>query len=263
MAERGRPAEPCAAQRYRPAFRELGIAAGQSAALAFACRHPSALPTLPSCLLLLPMLQLLLASPPPPAPPPPPPPDDFMPDPFDPSAVELMRALSAKAKPAAHIYPFAMFSYGWVGGGAAAGTVGVGALRVTLCCASPPCTGSSHPTCLPSQRIPPPPPPPPRRAASCPLPASSRRRLVRSASSGSPLWASPPARSWTSTLSWPASPQVGRACAWRIECCAPARRALRAGPWVCLWACVRHRGTVGSLQGAASCAAPPVLIRVP
>ncbi|PSC67442.1 Glycerol-3-phosphate chloroplastic [Micractinium conductrix] len=38
--------------------------------------------------------------------------DDFMPDPFDPSAVELMRALSAKAKPAAHIYPFAMFSYG-------------------------------------------------------------------------------------------------------------------------------------------------------
>ncbi|KAL4425187.1 hypothetical protein ABPG75_009203 [Micractinium tetrahymenae] len=37
--------------------------------------------------------------------------DDFTPDAFDPSAVELMRALSAKAKPAAHIYPFAMFSY--------------------------------------------------------------------------------------------------------------------------------------------------------
>ncbi len=37
--------------------------------------------------------------------------DDFVPDPFDPSAVELMRALSAKAKPAAHIYPFTMFSY--------------------------------------------------------------------------------------------------------------------------------------------------------
>jgi hypothetical protein len=37
--------------------------------------------------------------------------DDFTPDPFDPTAVELMRALSAKAKPAAHIYPFTMFSY--------------------------------------------------------------------------------------------------------------------------------------------------------
>lgn len=42
---------------------------------------------------------------------PPPHADDFVPDPFDPSAVELMRALSAKAKPAAHIYPFTMFSY--------------------------------------------------------------------------------------------------------------------------------------------------------
>ncbi|KAI3435020.1 hypothetical protein D9Q98_003072 [Chlorella vulgaris] len=38
--------------------------------------------------------------------------DEFMPDAFDPSAVELMRALTAKAKPAAHIYPFAMYSYG-------------------------------------------------------------------------------------------------------------------------------------------------------
>lgn len=34
-----------------------------------------------------------------------------MPDAFDASAVELMRALSSKAKPAAHIYPFAMYSY--------------------------------------------------------------------------------------------------------------------------------------------------------
>lgn len=42
---------------------------------------------------------------------PPPPADDFLPDAFDPSAVELMRALSAKAKPTAHIYPFTMFSY--------------------------------------------------------------------------------------------------------------------------------------------------------
>ena len=38
-------------------------------------------------------------------------PDDFLPDEFDPSAVELMRALATKAKPAGHIYPFAMFSY--------------------------------------------------------------------------------------------------------------------------------------------------------
>lgn len=37
--------------------------------------------------------------------------DEFVPDKFDPSAVELMRALSAKAKPAAHIYPFTMYSY--------------------------------------------------------------------------------------------------------------------------------------------------------
>ena len=37
--------------------------------------------------------------------------DDFTPDAFDATAVELMRALSAKAKPAAHIYPFTMFSY--------------------------------------------------------------------------------------------------------------------------------------------------------
>lgn len=37
--------------------------------------------------------------------------DDFTPDPFDPSAVELMRALTTKAKPAGHLYPFTMFSY--------------------------------------------------------------------------------------------------------------------------------------------------------
>lgn len=34
-----------------------------------------------------------------------------MPDAFDPSAVELMRALLAKAKPAGHLYPLAMYSY--------------------------------------------------------------------------------------------------------------------------------------------------------
>jgi glycerol-3-phosphate O-acyltransferase len=34
------------------------------------------------------------------------------PDPFDPTAVELMRALLDKAKPPGHLYPFAMFSYG-------------------------------------------------------------------------------------------------------------------------------------------------------
>ena len=42
--------------------------------------------------------------------------DENEPDAFDPSAVELMRALSAKAAPPAHIYPFAMYSYkcaGW------------------------------------------------------------------------------------------------------------------------------------------------------
>lgn len=33
------------------------------------------------------------------------------PDPFDASAVELMRALSAKAAPPAHLYPFAMYTY--------------------------------------------------------------------------------------------------------------------------------------------------------
>lgn len=37
--------------------------------------------------------------------------DDFMPDKFDPSAVELMRALVTKAKQAGHIYPFTMYSY--------------------------------------------------------------------------------------------------------------------------------------------------------
>lgn len=37
--------------------------------------------------------------------------DDFMPDSFDPSAVELMRALITKAKQPGHIYPFAMYSY--------------------------------------------------------------------------------------------------------------------------------------------------------
>ena len=47
----------------------------------------------------------LLSSPPPVAA------DDFTPDPFDATAVELMRALSAKAKPAGHLYPFTMFSY--------------------------------------------------------------------------------------------------------------------------------------------------------
>jgi glycerol-3-phosphate O-acyltransferase len=34
-----------------------------------------------------------------------------IPDPFDPSAVELMRALITKAKPAGHLRPFAMYSY--------------------------------------------------------------------------------------------------------------------------------------------------------
>lgn len=34
-----------------------------------------------------------------------------IPDAFDPSAVELMRALVAKAKPEGHLYPFAMYSY--------------------------------------------------------------------------------------------------------------------------------------------------------
>lgn len=34
-----------------------------------------------------------------------------VPDPFDPSAVELMRALLTKSKPEGHIYPFAMYSY--------------------------------------------------------------------------------------------------------------------------------------------------------
>ncbi|KAI7843474.1 hypothetical protein COHA_002950 [Chlorella ohadii] len=37
--------------------------------------------------------------------------DDFMPDEFDPSAVELMRALATKAKQPGHIYPFTMYSY--------------------------------------------------------------------------------------------------------------------------------------------------------
>ena len=32
----------------------------------------------------------------------------WTPDPFDPSAVELMRQLGAKAKPACHFYPLAM-----------------------------------------------------------------------------------------------------------------------------------------------------------
>lgn len=36
---------------------------------------------------------------------------ETQPDSFDPSAVELMRALTAKAKPAGHLYPFAMYSY--------------------------------------------------------------------------------------------------------------------------------------------------------
>jgi len=34
-----------------------------------------------------------------------------IPDAFDPSAVELMRALVTKAKPQGHLYPFAMYSY--------------------------------------------------------------------------------------------------------------------------------------------------------
>ena len=34
-----------------------------------------------------------------------------LPDKFDPSAVELMRALLTKAKPAGHLYPFAMYTY--------------------------------------------------------------------------------------------------------------------------------------------------------
>jgi glycerol-3-phosphate O-acyltransferase len=36
---------------------------------------------------------------------------DFLPDSFDPSAVELMRALLTKAAPKGHLYPMAMFSY--------------------------------------------------------------------------------------------------------------------------------------------------------
>ena len=36
---------------------------------------------------------------------------ETFPDPFDHTAVELMRALTTKAKPAGHIYPFAMYSY--------------------------------------------------------------------------------------------------------------------------------------------------------
>ena len=50
--------------------------------------------------------------------------DENIPDAFDPTAVELMRALATKAKPAAHLYPFAMYSYRWLlcvdrkGGGA-------------------------------------------------------------------------------------------------------------------------------------------------
>lgn len=34
-----------------------------------------------------------------------------MPDPFDPAAVELMRALVTKAKPAGHLYPLAMYTF--------------------------------------------------------------------------------------------------------------------------------------------------------
>jgi glycerol-3-phosphate O-acyltransferase len=37
--------------------------------------------------------------------------DITLPDKFDASAVELMRALSSKAAPPAHLYPFAMYSY--------------------------------------------------------------------------------------------------------------------------------------------------------
>lgn len=37
--------------------------------------------------------------------------DENIPDPFDPSAVELMRALITKAKPVGHLRPFAMYSY--------------------------------------------------------------------------------------------------------------------------------------------------------
>jgi len=34
----------------------------------------------------------------------------WMPAPFDPSAVDLMRALTARAKPAGHLFPLAMHS---------------------------------------------------------------------------------------------------------------------------------------------------------
>lgn len=37
--------------------------------------------------------------------------NENIPDPFDPSAVELMRALITKAKPIGHLRPFAMYSY--------------------------------------------------------------------------------------------------------------------------------------------------------
>jgi glycerol-3-phosphate O-acyltransferase len=37
--------------------------------------------------------------------------DDYSPDPFDPSAVELMRNLGARAKSTTHIMPMAMFSW--------------------------------------------------------------------------------------------------------------------------------------------------------
>ena len=51
-----------------------------------------------------------------------------MPDAFDASAVELMRALATKAKPAGHLYPFTMYSYKCAGG-VGRGRAGVGGRR--------------------------------------------------------------------------------------------------------------------------------------